>query len=82
MAKLINETTGDLPRAPQLALITGMSQGELFGQEWKGIDFEKRRLRVERAVAEVKKKDLRLKTEDETQSADDQIDPGHPRRPD
>lgn len=56
-AKLINETAGELTHALlQLALTTGMRQGELFGLEWKRIDFEKCRLRVEQAVAEVKGK--------------------------
>jgi integrase len=37
----------------QLAITTGMRQGELFGLEWRRIEFSASRLRVEQAVAEV-----------------------------
>lgn len=52
--KLICETVGERTNAlVQVALTTGMRQGELFGLEWSRIDMQSARIRVEQAVSEV-----------------------------
>ena len=48
---------------PQIALLllTGMRRGELMGLQWRDIDFEAKRIRVERSVEKTKAGGLRLK---------------------
>jgi integrase len=48
---------------PQIALLllTGMRRGELTGLQWRDIDFEAKRIRVERSVEKTKAGGIRLK---------------------
>lgn len=48
---------------PQIVtlLITGMRRGELMGLQWKDIDFNAKRIRIERSVEKTKVGGLRLK---------------------
>jgi integrase len=48
---------------PQIAilLLTGMRRGELMGLQWRDIDFDTKRMRIERSVEKTKAAGLRLK---------------------
>ena len=61
--RLALEAMRDTSIYPQIVilLITGMRRGELMGLQWRDIDFEAKKIRVERSVEKTKAGGLRLK---------------------
>lgn len=50
--QLLGELSGEARVLVQLAILTGLRRGELFGLRWKHLDFQRRMIRVKEALYE------------------------------
>jgi integrase len=62
--KVVLEAMIETPIYPQIAvlLLTGMRRGELMGLQWRDVDFDAKKVRIERSVEKTKAAGLRLKS--------------------